>query len=153
MRRLLILSGLLALAACTGASEERAHEHDDVLNAFPPLERPHYVANFPMDCREGEGEGAGETLCRTCTVMALGAADDLAVDAELYRHTLRRDESGVMRNAISAPLGRQDFSHDDTIGGVRGAIALGHAWCATQGAVRLVVLKDELDALFDRGDN
>ena len=151
MRRLLILAGLLALAACTGASDAPAQEpeHDDVLNAFPPLERPHYVANFPMDCREGEGE----TLCRTCTVMALGAADDMAVDAELYRHTLRRDEAGVMRNAISAPLGRQDFSHDDTIGGVRGAIALAHAWCAAHGAVRLVVLKDELAAVFSEGDN
>lgn len=151
MRRFLFLAGLLALAACTGASDAPAQEpeHDELLNAFPPLECPHYVANFPMDCREGEGE----TLCRTCTVMALGAADDVAVDAELYRHTLRRDESGVMRNAISAPLDRQDFSHDDTIGGVRGAIALGHAWCATHDAVRLVVLKDELDALFDGGDN
>jgi hypothetical protein len=153
MRRFLILSGILALAACTGASDAPAQEpeHDDVLNAFPPLERPHYVANFPMDCREGEGEG--ETLCRTCTVMALGAIDDLAVDAELYRHTLRRDASGVMRNAISAPLGRQDFSHDDTLDGVRGAIALGHAWCAAHGAVRLVVLKDELDAVLSGGDN
>jgi len=28
-----------------------------------------------------------------------------------------------------------------------------HAWCAAQGAVRLVVLKDELAAVLSGGDN
>lgn len=150
MRGLLILTGLLAAAACTAASEPE-HAHDALLNEFPPLERPHYVANYPMDCREG---GSGdEALCQTCTVMALGAAPAVLIDAERYEHTLRRDGAGDMHNAISAPLGRQDFSHDATLDGARAAIALAHAWCAVQGAQRLFVLKDELDAAFDGGDN
>lgn len=150
MRLLILLPGILAAAACAAASEPE-HAHDALLNEFPPLERPHYVANYPMDCREG---GSGEeVLCRTCTVMALGAAPAVLVDAERYEHTLRRHGSGDMRNAISAPLGRQDFSHDDTLDGARAAIALAHAWCAVQGAQRLFVLKDELDAAFDGGEN
>ncbi len=146
MRVLLIAPVLLAVACAV--SDDAGHPHDALLNEFPPLERQSYVANYPMDCREG----GGETVCRTCTVMALGAAHGLAVDAELYAHTLRRDEAGAMTNAISAPLDREDFSHDASPESVRASIDLAHAWCADRGAVRLSVLKDELDAAFDGGD-
>lgn len=142
------IPALLVLAACSPPGMLADGVHDDVLNAFPPTARQAYVANFPMDCRQGEA--VGEALCRTCTVMALGAGHGFTVDAELYEHTLR-DRDGAMFNAISAPLGREEFAHDGSPASVRAAVNAGHAWCAGQGAGRHVVLKDELDGILAGG--
>lgn len=138
------IPAVLVLSACTPSGMLADGIHDNVLNAFPPTARQAYVANFPMDCREGEVEG--EALCRTCTVMALGEQHDHAVDAELYEHTLR-NQDGTMFNAMSAPMGREDFGHDGSLASIRAAVDAGHAWCAGQGAGRHVVLKDELAAM------
>ncbi|MGP1276445.1 MAG: hypothetical protein ACQRW7_13610 [Caulobacterales bacterium] len=135
------IPAVLVLTACNPLGMLADGIHDDVLHDFPPTARQTYVANFAMDCREGAE--AGEALCRTCTVMALGEGHGFAVDAELYEHTLRERDGGMF-NAISAPLGREDFAHDGSPESVRIAVEAGHDWCAAQGEGRLAVLKDEL---------